>query len=38
MNWSSTVFVSIILIAIIYWFVKARHVYTGPVVQMRRDL
>lgn len=38
MNWSSVLFVSCILISIIFWFVKGRHVYTGPVVQMRREL
>jgi choline transport protein len=38
MNWSSVLFFSCILISIIFWFAKGRHVYTGPVAQMRRDL
>jgi hypothetical protein len=38
MNWSSVLFFGCILISIIFWFAKGRHVYTGPVAHMRRDL
>ena len=37
MNWSSTMFAGVILFAMIWYFVKARHVYTGPVVLIKRD-
>lgn len=35
-NWSSVMFTSILLIALIYYVVFARHVYTGPVVLVKR--
>ena len=38
MNWSSTMFCGVLLIALIYYVVKARKVYTGPVVLVKRDL
>ena len=37
MNWSSTMFGGCLVIAAVYWVVKGRHVYTGPVVQMKRS-
>ena len=30
-------FVSILLIATVYYFAYARHVYTGPVVLVKRE-
>lgn len=36
MNWSQTMFGGVLLFALLWWFVKARHIYTGPVVQMTR--
>jgi choline transport protein len=36
MNWSSTMFGATIIIALIYYFAKARHEYTGPVVLVKR--
>lgn len=30
-------FVSVLLIALIYYVVYARHVYTGPVMLVKRD-
>jgi choline transport protein len=36
MNWSSTMFGATIIFAFVYYFVKARHVYTGPVVMVKR--
>lgn len=37
LNWSSVIFCAILLIAAIYYVAKARHEYTGPVVQVKRD-
>lgn len=37
MNWSSIMFCGTLMFAILYYFFKARHVYTGPVVNMKRD-
>ena len=37
MNWSSTMFGATIIFAFVYYFGKARHVYTGPVVMVKRD-
>ncbi|KAK5163371.1 uncharacterized protein LTR77_010744 [Saxophila tyrrhenica] len=36
-NWSSVMFVSILLIALVYYVLYARHVYTGPVVLVKRE-
>jgi choline transport protein len=36
MNWSSTMFGSVIIVALIYYFVSARHTYSGPVVLVKR--
>ncbi|KAK3068996.1 hypothetical protein LTR53_013018, partial [Teratosphaeriaceae sp. CCFEE 6253] len=36
-NWSSVMFVIILLIALIYYVARARHVYTGPVMLVKRD-
>lgn len=36
-NWSSVIFVGVLVFAIFWYVVKARHVYKGPVVLIRRD-
>jgi choline transport protein len=36
MNWSSTMFGGTIIVALIYYFVRARHVYSGPVIHVKR--
>lgn len=36
MNWSSTMFVGILMIAVVYYFVKGKHFYVGPVVLVKR--
>lgn len=38
MNWASTMFGGCIIVSIVFWFAKGRRVYTGPVVQMRREV
>ncbi|EXJ56541.1 hypothetical protein A1O7_06885 [Cladophialophora yegresii CBS 114405] len=38
MNWSSTMFGGVMIIAALYYYFKARHVYVGPVVFVKRDL
>ncbi|KAH8602283.1 amino acid transporter-like protein [Bisporella sp. PMI_857] len=37
MNWSSTMFVSTITFALIYYAVRAKNVYIGPVSHIKRD-
>lgn len=37
MNWSSVMFCGIMVIAVVYYFVKGRHEYSGPVVLVKRD-
>ena len=37
MNWSIAVFGGVILFAIVFWFVHAKKVYTGPIVEIDRD-
>lgn len=37
MNWSSVIFVGVLMIAMVYYVVKARHVYTGPVALIKRN-
>ena len=37
MNWSVAVFGGVIVFAIIFWFVHAKKVYTGPIVEIDRD-
>ncbi|KIX04900.1 uncharacterized protein Z518_05771 [Rhinocladiella mackenziei CBS 650.93] len=37
MNWSSTMFGGTIIIAVLYYIFGARHVYSGPVMLMKRD-
>jgi choline transport protein len=37
MNWSSLLFASTMLFAIFYYFFRARHVYVGPVMLVKRD-
>lgn len=38
MNWSSTMFGGTLIFAMVYYVFKARHEYTGPVLQVKRDL
>ncbi|KAK3670167.1 hypothetical protein LTR78_009923 [Recurvomyces mirabilis] len=35
-NWASVIFIGVLMIALIHYLVKARHVYTGPVVLIRQ--
>ncbi|KAK5130535.1 hypothetical protein LTR08_001965 [Meristemomyces frigidus] len=37
MNWSSMMFFAVLVIAGIYYWLKARHVYTGPVMLVKRE-
>lgn len=37
MNWSSVVFVGVIAFSLLYWFLLARHTFTGPVVEVSCD-
>ena len=34
MNWSVVVYAGVLVFALVYWFVTARHVYTGPIVEV----
>lgn len=36
MNWASLMYAGIIIIAVLYYIVKGRHVYTGPVMLTKR--
>ena len=38
MNWSSVMFCGVIVFALIWYVVRARHEYTGPVVHVKRNL
>jgi choline transport protein len=37
MNWSSTMFGGTISFALVYYAVRARHQYVGPVLQVKRE-
>lgn len=37
MNWNSAMFVTIVIVAMAYYFLKARHEYVGPVMLVKRD-
>jgi len=37
MNWSSLIFGGSIIFALVYYFVRARHVYIGPVALVKRE-
>jgi choline transport protein len=37
MNWSSVMFVGVITISLIYYFMKARYTYIGPVALTKRE-
>ena len=37
MNWSSVMFVGTILFAFVWYVVRGRHEYSGPVVHIKRD-
>jgi hypothetical protein len=30
-NWASPIFVAVLLVALVYFLIKARHTYEGPV-------
>ncbi|KAM0799120.1 amino acid/polyamine transporter I [Usnea florida] len=34
MNWSVTVYVGVLAASMIYWLIHARHVYTGPIIEV----
>lgn len=36
MNWSSVMFAGLLIVAAIYYVVKARHEYRGPVAYVKR--
>ena len=36
MNWSVTVYVGVIVLSLMYWLLYARHVYTGPIIELRQ--
>lgn len=36
MNWSSVMLVGVLIIAMIFYAIKGRHEYTGPVVHVNR--
>ncbi|KAK5115890.1 hypothetical protein LTR62_000346 [Meristemomyces frigidus] len=35
-NWASVIFAAVLVFAFVHYVIKARHVYTGPVVLVRR--
>ncbi|RMZ86388.1 hypothetical protein DV736_g6386, partial [Chaetothyriales sp. CBS 134916] len=37
MNWASTMFGGVLILAMFYYVIRARNVYKGPVVQMKRE-
>jgi choline transport protein len=37
MNWNCLMFAIIIVVAALYYLVKARHEYVGPVMLVKRD-
>jgi choline transport protein len=37
MNWASVIFCGVLLIAVVYYLVKGRHEYDGPVALIKRD-
>lgn len=37
MNWSSTMFGGVLILAMLYYVFRARHQYTGPVMQVKRE-
>ena len=37
MNWNSLMFAIIVVVATLYYFLKARHEYVGPVMLVKRD-
>lgn len=36
-NWSSVMFIGVMIISLSYYVVYARHVYVGPVMLVKRD-
>jgi choline transport protein len=37
MNWNSLMFAIIVVVALVYYLLKARHEYVGPVMLVKRD-
>lgn len=37
MNWSILIYGVVVIFSLVYFFVKGRHVYVGPVEYVRRD-
>ncbi|KAF2772311.1 amino acid transporter-like protein [Teratosphaeria nubilosa] len=37
MNWNSVMFVGVLVLAAVYYAVVGRHIYTGPVAQVKRE-
>jgi choline transport protein len=37
MNWASVIFCGVLLIAVVYYVLKGRHEYDGPVALIKRD-
>lgn len=37
MNWACLIFGAIVILSIVYYMVKGRHVYDGPVAYVRKD-
>ena len=33
-NWSFVVYWSVLLVAVFWWFLRARHYYTGPKIEL----
>ncbi len=36
-NWSSTMFAAVLFIAAVYYLIKGRHEYDGPVLLVKRN-
>lgn len=37
MNYASLIFGAVLIFALVFYAVKQRHIYTGPVVQVRNE-
>jgi len=38
MNWSSVIFFGVLGVAMVYYLIRARHEYTGPVALVKREM
>jgi choline transport protein len=38
MNWSIVVFGSVVVFSVLYFLVRGRHQYAGPVAYVKKDL